>query len=75
MQEAHKVYPDGHEELVRNLKIQGFMMSAFKDTLPVSDTPAVITAVPSLRIDDLTLQRPTGEIRNLPFTKHPAFEH
>jgi len=98
--EAYKVYPDGREELVRNLNIQGFTLAAFKDILAVSDKPTVTTApfrskrvspvlsgftinatptlvsvaAPSLLIDDLTLQRPSGEVPNLPFTKHPYFE-
>jgi len=98
--EAYKVYPDGREELVRNLNIQGFSLAAFKDIVAVSDTawvntapfrarrvspviggvsfsatpPLVSVAVPSLLFDDLTMQRPTGEIPNLPFTKHPFFE-
>lgn len=98
--EAYKVFPDGHEELVRNLNIQGFTLAAFKDILAVSDSPSVNTVpfrpkrvspvlsgfvadftptlvsvvTPSLLFDDLTLQRPTGEIPNLPFTKHPFFE-
>jgi predicted Zn-dependent protease len=40
-----------------------------------SATPTLVSvAVPSLLFDDMTLQRPTGEIPNLPFTKHPFFE-
>ena len=30
--------------------------------------------VPSLLFDDMTLQRPTGEIPSLPFSKHPSFD-
>lgn len=98
--EAYKVYPDGHEELVRNLNVIGLTLAAFKDISAVSDTPFVYTApfrfprfspvttgsfmvgapnvisvaVPALLFDDLTLQRPTGDVPNLPFTKHPFFD-
>jgi predicted Zn-dependent protease len=98
--EAYKVFPDGHEELVRNLTVNGLSMGAFKDILAVSDTPSVETrpfrqkifspatggiqsipgpnlvsvAIPSLLFDELTLQRPKGDIPNLPFTKHPSFD-
>jgi len=97
---AYKVFPDGHEELVRNLEILGMTLDAFKDISAVSDTPFVYTApsqlkrvspviggmsmmgppplvsiaVPSLLFDDMTLQRPTGEIPSLPFSKHPSFD-
>jgi len=99
--EAYKIYPDGREELVRNLNILGLSLSAFKDIVAAGDAPFVYTApirlrrvspvvgglffngalnlvsvaVPSLLFDELTLQRPTGEVPNLPFTKHPFFEH
>ncbi len=89
--EAYKVFPDGHEELVRNLTVNGLSMGAFKDILAVSDTPSVETrpfrqkifspatggiqsipgpnlvsvAIPSLLFDELTLQRPKGDIPNL----------
>jgi hypothetical protein len=44
--EAYKVFPDGHEELVRNLIVNGLTLSAFKDILAASDTPSTYT-VPS----------------------------
>jgi hypothetical protein len=31
-------------------------------------------ATPSLLFDDLSLQRPSGEVPNLPFSKHPSFD-
>jgi TldD protein len=97
---AYKVYPDGREELARNLRIQGMQLASFKEILAVSDQPAVYTApfqarlsapimgtfyspglptlvsvvTPSLLFDELTLQRPSGEVPNLPFTRHPYFE-
>jgi len=36
--------------------------------------PLVSVATPSLLFDDLTMQRPTGDIPNLPVTKHPFFD-
>jgi predicted Zn-dependent protease len=98
--EAYKVFPDGHEELVRNLNVLGLTLGAFKDIVAVSDSPSVYTmpfrsrrlspvisgqsfstlptlvsiATPSLLFDELTLQRPTGDVPNLPFTKHPFFD-
>jgi predicted Zn-dependent protease len=98
--EAYKIYPDGREELVRNLNINGLTLANFKDIVAVSDTlnvysapyrnrrispatmgsflvgapPLVSVAVPALLFDDLTVQRPTGDIPNLPFTKHPYFD-
>lgn len=99
--EAYKVYPDGREELVRNLTINGLTLGNYKDILAVGDTPYVYSApirntrmspatmgtfliggtqplvsvaAPSLLFDDLTMQRPTGDIPNLPFTKHPFFD-
>lgn len=100
--EAYKVFPDGHEELVRNLTVNGLTLGAFKDILAVSDTPTTYTApvlvivrvpsmptglfvpggpdvvsvtVPSLLFEDMALQRPSGDIPNLPVTKHPYFEN
>jgi PmbA/TldA metallopeptidase C-terminal domain len=98
--EAYKVFPDGHEELVRNLTVNGLTMGSFKDIIAVSDTPSVQTrpfrprifspatsgviniggptlvslAIPALLFDELTLQRPKGDVPNLPFSKHPSFD-
>jgi TldD protein len=99
--EAYKVYLDGHEELVRNLEINGLTLGAFKDIVAVSDGPVVYSApirqvvfspsmalnftpiagpnvvsmtVPALLFDEMTLQRPTGDVPNLPVVKHPFFE-
>jgi predicted Zn-dependent protease len=99
--EAYKIYPDGREELVRNLNIEGLQFGAFKDIVAAGSVPYVYTApfrniirspmmaqmftfpggpnvvslaAPSLLFEDMALRRPTGEIPNLPFTKHPFFE-
>jgi predicted Zn-dependent protease len=98
--EAYKVFPDGHEELVRNLTVNGMTLASFKDIAAVSDNPYVYTApmrisvrtpmmptgmiaiggptavsgvVPSMLFEELMLQRPAGDIPNLPFTTHPFF--
>jgi predicted Zn-dependent protease len=40
---AYKVFPDGHEELVRNLQFFGLNAAAFKDILAASKEPNVLT--------------------------------
>jgi len=99
--EAYKLFPDGHEELVRNLSLNSLTFGSFKDIVAVSDAASVYTApmrvtvrspammmsfqppggpnvvsiaAPAMLFDDMTLQRPTGEVPNLPFTKHPFFD-
>jgi microcin-processing metallopeptidase PmbA/TldD-like protein len=99
--EAYKVFPDGHEELVRNLNLNSLTLASFKDIVAVSDVASVYTApmrmtirspammmsflppggpsfvsvgTPAMLFDDMTLQRPTGDVPNLPFTKHPFFD-
>ncbi len=99
--EAYKLFPDGHEELVRNLNINSLTLGSFKDIVAASDSAAVYTApvrmsirspatrmtfafpggpnvvsvaMPSLLFEDLSLQRPSGDVPNLPFTKHPFFD-
>jgi hypothetical protein len=42
--EAYKVFPDGHEELARNLTVNGMTLANFKDIAAVSDTPYVYTS-------------------------------
>ena len=97
--EAYKIFPDGREELVRNLKVTGLTLASFKDITAATDANVVYSApfrakrmapfrgmpfvmgqllvsvvTPSLLFDDMTLQKPTGEVPNLPFTKHPYFD-
>jgi hypothetical protein len=99
--EAYKVFPDGHEEMVRNLEINGMTLQSFKDIIAVSDTPYVYTGpiriqvrspgvltarfvagglsassvvAPSVLFEDMTLQRPSGDVPNLPFISHPFFD-
>ena len=41
---AYKVFPDGHEELIRNLELSGFTDATFKEIVAVSKTQTVYTA-------------------------------
>jgi hypothetical protein len=40
---AYKLFPDGHEELMRNLQFAGLNAAAFKDIVAVSKEPNVLT--------------------------------
>src|SRR5262249_59898384 len=42
--EAYKIYPDGKEELVRNLNIEGLQLGVFKDIVAAGSAPYVYTA-------------------------------
>jgi hypothetical protein len=46
---VYKLFPDNHEELVRNLEFTDITPSTFKDVLAVSDSPAVYSAPFSFR--------------------------
>jgi predicted Zn-dependent protease len=46
---VYKVFPDNHEELVRNLEFTDITPSTFKDVLAVSDSAAVYSAPFSFR--------------------------
>ncbi len=41
--EVYKLYPDGHEELIRGVEIAEILPSSFKDIVAVGDTPVVFT--------------------------------
>ena len=41
--EVYKVYPDGHEELVKGMELAEMTPAAFKDIVAVGDTPVVFT--------------------------------
>jgi hypothetical protein len=87
---AYKVFPDGHEELVRNVEIAGIEASVFRDILAAgrdpfvtslrfrpaqsSSTQIVSFAVPSLLFEEMTLRRPAGEISKPQVAKHPFFD-
>ena len=43
MAEVYKLYPDGHEELVRGVEIAEMTPATFKDIVAVGDTPVVFT--------------------------------
>jgi hypothetical protein len=81
---AFKVFPDGHEELIRNVELTGMSTSLFKEIVAASKdstvynapfrTQAVSFVVPSLLFEDISLKKPSGEIPKLPLTKHPFFD-
>jgi hypothetical protein len=41
---AYKLFPDGHEELLRNVEVSGITASAFKDILAAGKDPSVYHA-------------------------------
>ena len=100
--EAYKVFPDGHEEVARNLDINGLTLDAFRNILAVSEPSAIYTApvmilnrapvtnlsflqpggplvvstnAPSMLFEDMTLERPSGDVPIPPFSAHPYFDH
>jgi predicted Zn-dependent protease len=99
--EAYKVFPDGHEEPVRNLNINGLTLEAFRSIVAVSEPSTVYTApvlilnrspltgvsflqpggpmvvstnAPSTLFEDITFERPTGDVPIPPFSGHPYFD-
>ena len=99
--EAYKVFPDGHEEPLRNLDIHGLTLDAFRNILAVSEPSTIYTApvmilnrsplgivsflqpggptvvstnAPSMLFEDMTLERPTGDVPIPPFSGHPYFD-
>jgi predicted Zn-dependent protease len=81
---AFKVFPDGHEELIRNLELTGMSTSLFKEIVAASKdstvynspfrTQVVSFVMPSLLFEDISLKKPSGEIPKLPLIKHPFFD-
>ena len=87
---AYKVFPDGHEELLRNVEIAGMSVQSFKEILVAGREPYVATipfrsaatystgvvsfAVPALLFEDVTLKKPSGEIPKPQVAKHPFFD-
>jgi TldD protein len=87
---AYKVFPDGREELLRNVEVGAMNVSLFKDILAAGQEPSVLTvpfrttaspsaqvvsfAVPSLLFEDVTLKKPGGEIPKPQVARHPFFD-
>lgn len=87
---AVKVFPDGHEEPLRNVQVAGLDATGFKDILasgsqpyvtvvpfrvaPIGGSNVVSIAVPSLLFEDVTLKKPAGQLTKPPIAKHPYFE-
>ena len=42
--------------------------------IPTAGPTVVSMVIPAMLFEDMTLQRPKGDIPNLPFTKHPFFD-
>jgi hypothetical protein len=84
----YKVFPDGHQEMLRNAEMPSLSAESYKDVLAATSARGVFTtayrtsggpqlvsfAVPSLLFEDLTVRKPTGEIPSLPFAKNPFFD-
>jgi predicted Zn-dependent protease len=96
---AFRLYPDGHEELIRNATLSGFSASAFKEIVAVSNQRTILTeafanhpsspfgrisyaglgggqtlvsyAVPAMLFEDLTIEKPSGEISRPPIVESP----
>jgi predicted Zn-dependent protease len=54
---AYKVYPDGHEELVRGAHISGMSLESFKSIVAASKSEAVYTTLEMPRINFAMLSR------------------
>jgi PmbA/TldA metallopeptidase C-terminal domain len=87
---AYKIFPDGHEELLRNAEIAGMSPLLFKDVLAAGREPYVYSvpfrstespelqvvsfAVPSLLFEEVTLRRPSGDVSKPQVAPHPFFD-
>ena len=85
--EAVRVYPDGHEETVRDSRIEEFVISSFKDVLAVSTARTVYTesaqgvfnfggdfisyAVPDMLFEEMTLEHIPNDNPKLPDIPNP----
>jgi len=84
----YKVYPDGHQELVRRTEMPSLTAEAFRDILAATRTLGVFHEVyrtttgahlmsfvaPSLLFEDVTVRKSAGEIPKLPVAKNPFFD-
>lgn len=81
---AYKAFPDGKEELVRNIEVSGLSTSTFKEILAASQDPNVFTldsrgavvsyAVPALLFEDVTIKKVSRELPKPPVARHPFFD-
>ena len=74
--EAVKVFPDGHEEPVRNADVGGITAETFREIVAVSAVHSVYTAadtyvVPALLFEDAFLRPARGEAPKLPVLSPP----
>ena len=77
---VYRVYPDGHEELVRGVEIARIGLREFKRILAAGDTPHVINipgrsgrtvVVPALLFDELDLARIDRDFDKPPILPSP----
>lgn len=74
--EVVKVFPDGHEEPVRNVDVGGISAERFREIVAVSAAPTVYTSgdtyvVPALLFEDAFLRPARGEAPKLPVLSPP----
>jgi len=84
---VYKVFPDGHEELVRNTELSAITYTELKDIAAASASASVYTTtfspggslasfrVPSLLFDDVTMKKPSGEIPKPPVVPSPLADY
>ncbi len=80
---AYRLYPDGHEEMIRGVRLRGLDARSMKDILLAGDDSATLDYVeggtanitvvaPSILIDDLELEKVGDTLPKLPVAPPPA---
>ncbi len=65
---------DAAEVYTAQMRLQLRMPMMAMTRFPPGGPQVISVVIPALLFDDLTLQRPAGDVPNLPFTKHPFFD-
>jgi hypothetical protein len=65
---------DAPEVYTAQMRLQLRMPMMAMTRFPPGGPQVISVVIPALLFDDLTLQRPAGDVPNLPFTKHPFFD-
>jgi hypothetical protein len=79
---VYKVYADGHEEMIRGVRLRNMDTRSLKDILSAGDDSArldyieggsadVTVEAPSVLIDDLELEKVTDTLPKLPIAPSP----
>jgi predicted Zn-dependent protease len=79
---VYRVYPDGHEEMIRGVRLRNVDTRSLKDILSAGDDSArldyieggtadVTVEAPSVLIDDLELEKVTDTLPKLPIAPSP----